>query len=453
VFDPLTGEVTVYYDWARVYFEIDNLMIRNVRVEDAGGGPLSSGGGGAAASNGDDYIFWDPDTMQQPPAIKFDLTDTQVGTAWVQARIYDIGQTLVRTMPPIYCSRPTSQAEKIQWDGKDDGGNVMPAGIYLFHLEACGEDPQYIPVYATDQLRSGQWRTDWLRIAGAQFSVPQGVQATPLLIGSIRIYYYLIDSRDAQDFYVELKDEDNNTVLGPYRGVTKVNGWNQITFPVTSLQKGGKYTVVLTAVDDDATDDKGHRKRVALQRGLLFFHVPVVNIANTKGWINVSINFDAYKHVKEQWGRQKAIRGSWLQSPTSSPAPSQQPTLIPATSLYQQNPESRCCMKDITAQEFLKQLATKWRTRGGKIEPDPTDTNAILFIWGHGPGDDKVSVSPVLKGKIIFTRAPKAIIGGGGEGVALTNEDPALNQAIAQHYAGYTIKYLSSLSKARWKPP
>jgi len=105
-------------------------------------------------------------------------------------------------------------------------------------------------------------------------------------------------------------------------------------------------------------------------------------------------------------------------------------------------------MKDITtAQEFLKQLATKWRTRGGKIEPDPTDTNAILFIWGHGPGDDKVSVSPVLKGKIIFTRAPKAIIGGGGEGVALTNEDPALNQAIAQHYAGYTIKYLSSLSK------
>jgi hypothetical protein len=68
-------------------------------------------------------------------------------------------------------------------------------------------------------------------------------------------------------------------------------------------------------------------------------------------------------------------------------------------------------------------------------------------LWGHGPGDDKVRVSPALKGKIIFTRAPKAVVGGGGEGVALTNQDPALNQAIAQHYAGYTIKYLSSLSK------
>lgn len=135
---------------------------------------------------------------------------------------------------------------------------------------------------------------------------------------------------------------------------------------MTSLQKGGKYTVLLTAVDDDATDDKGHRQRVSLQKGLLFWHIPVVNIANTKGWINVTINFDAYKHVKEQWGRQKAITGN----------------LTTTASLYQQNPESRCCMKDITAQEFLKQLATKWRTRGGKTEPDPTDTNAILFIMG-----------------------------------------------------------------------
>jgi hypothetical protein len=175
VFDPNTGDVTVYDDWVTVYFEIDNLTIRNVRVEDAGGGPLAPGGGGAAASNGDDYIFWDLDVMTQPPAIKFDLTDTQHGTTWVQARIYDIRQTLIRTMPPIYCPRPTSQTEKIQWDGTDDNGNVMPAGIYLFHLEACGEDPQYIPVYGTDKLRSGVWRTDWLQILRGQFSIPQGV--------------------------------------------------------------------------------------------------------------------------------------------------------------------------------------------------------------------------------------------------------------------------------------
>jgi N-acetylmuramoyl-L-alanine amidase len=264
VFDPLTGEVTVYYDWARVYFEIDNLTICDVRVED-GGNPLGSGEGDMAASSGDDKILWLPDIMLRPPSINLSLRDTQMGTAWVKLSIYRSDQTFLKSRVFVI-PRPTGGIVSVSWDGRDESGNLAPAGIYLFSLEAIGEGPNYQPPYASDLYRS-----PWLTIPGLQL-LSAKVVASGGGLKTVRVDYVLFEPFGVPAFSAKVEIFDPGLqLIATAAGGTIVNDplnpnpvYNSV-FADVPMNKAGTYKVLVSAKDNEITRDKDHRQRPALQ--------------------------------------------------------------------------------------------------------------------------------------------------------------------------------------------
>ena len=51
-------------------------------------------------------------------------------------RVYDLAGRLVRRIPG---GRLEAGEHAIDWDGRTDGGNAAPAGIYFVRLEAGGQ--------------------------------------------------------------------------------------------------------------------------------------------------------------------------------------------------------------------------------------------------------------------------------------------------------------------------
>jgi hypothetical protein len=251
-------------------FVVNNLRITNVSVT----GDVEA-----------DYILWDPDTNPQPRVVNFNLTDTQNGTAWVKLGIYDSAQNWVAGRV-ITVPRPTTGAS-ITWDGRDLYGNLMPKGVYLFTLKACGESPN-IPAYATDVYRSGGWGTvnphpnvpeqesPWLAIGAVQFNTPPGYeQVAPPAQGHVRVWYKLVErfGKRAAQAYVLLFGPDLRVVAGPVVGGREVNTnangavWNRADVPFQPTEEG-EYVFLVCAQDDERDRYKGHLPRWALQRGV-----------------------------------------------------------------------------------------------------------------------------------------------------------------------------------------
>jgi hypothetical protein len=259
LYDYVSGQFATINSSVTAYFEIDNLTIRNVNV------------GGAAI----DYIFWDPATMTQALPINFTLTDSQNGIAWVRVAIYRIDQTLVNDVEfPI--SRPWPGAIPVVWNGKDELGNVMPKGIYLFTVEAARETPQGSAVYATDKYRSGYWQSSWLRVAQISLEFRNYNPTTGTV--TVKVGYALTElfGVQASSAWMEVRDPDLWLVTSQAGG-TVVNDpnanpltwmWNYLEITVP-MNRGGVYTFLVSAVDNEVTRDKEHRRRPALQNGWL----------------------------------------------------------------------------------------------------------------------------------------------------------------------------------------
>jgi N-acetylmuramoyl-L-alanine amidase len=291
VFDPFTGEVTVYYDWARVYFEIDNLTICDVSVEDGGnplmsggsngaawvatpmttkdeGNPLAPGGGSMAASSENDFIIWQPDLFLRPPSINLSLRDTQIGTAWVKLNIYNSNQSPIAGRIFII-PRPTSGIVSVSWDGKDDYGKLAPAGIYLFSLEAIAEGPNYQPPYASDLYRS-----PWLTIPGLQLLSAKIVASMGGGLKTVRVDYVLFEPFGVPAFSAKVEIFDPGLqLIATAPGGTIVNDplnpdpvYNSV-FVDVPMNKAGTYKVLVSAKDNEITRYKAHWQRPALQNG------------------------------------------------------------------------------------------------------------------------------------------------------------------------------------------
>jgi len=85
-----------------------------------------------ATQNAHDYIFLeqnDPNPFSNRTIIEFQIADDSD----VKVIIYDVGGTLIRT---ILDSRLESGKHCVEWDGRDDNGNLIESGIYLYKLDA-----------------------------------------------------------------------------------------------------------------------------------------------------------------------------------------------------------------------------------------------------------------------------------------------------------------------------
>jgi hypothetical protein len=85
-----------------------------------------------AVINESDFIVLeqnDPNPFVTTTKIKFHTVDD----AKVKVVIYNMGGALVRT---LLDSSLTSGAHIVEWDGKDDSGNIVESGVYLYKLYA-----------------------------------------------------------------------------------------------------------------------------------------------------------------------------------------------------------------------------------------------------------------------------------------------------------------------------
>jgi amino acid transporter len=61
--------------------------------------------------------------------------DVPASAGTVRLRVYDVGGRLVKTLK---YGTETPGRKRLIWDGRDDGGNPLPTGVYLLALEAPG---------------------------------------------------------------------------------------------------------------------------------------------------------------------------------------------------------------------------------------------------------------------------------------------------------------------------
>jgi len=85
-----------------------------------------------ATQNANDYILLDqndPNPFSTWTRIEFQIADDSD----VKVIVYDVGGTLIRT---ILDSKLESGKHHVDWDGRDDNGNLIESGIYLYKLYA-----------------------------------------------------------------------------------------------------------------------------------------------------------------------------------------------------------------------------------------------------------------------------------------------------------------------------
>ncbi len=85
-----------------------------------------------ANENAQDYILLEqnePNPFSTSTRIEFQIADDTD----VKVIIYDVGGALVRT---LLDSKLKIGSHSVEWDGSDDGGNLVDSGIYLYKLFA-----------------------------------------------------------------------------------------------------------------------------------------------------------------------------------------------------------------------------------------------------------------------------------------------------------------------------
>ena len=71
------------------------------------------------------------------------IYSTDNKSARVTIRIYDFGMNYVRTVIQNITRQTGIEGPPEFWDGKDDAGNVVPNGVYLYRVDVDSNDPLF----------------------------------------------------------------------------------------------------------------------------------------------------------------------------------------------------------------------------------------------------------------------------------------------------------------------
>ncbi len=86
---------------------------------------------------GIDWVGPSPGLTGKPQVVRFQLPTAAGTTLPVKLRVYDLQGRLQRTL----LDGPASTGEiSLEWHGRDDGGRILPTGIYFMRLEAAGQE-------------------------------------------------------------------------------------------------------------------------------------------------------------------------------------------------------------------------------------------------------------------------------------------------------------------------
>ncbi len=83
-----------------------------------------------------------PNPFTQQAEIRFTIHDSRYTTGNPVLNIYDVSGRLVKSFSPASCV--TDHESRITWDGTDEVGRLVPAGVYFVHLAAdkTGDDAE-----------------------------------------------------------------------------------------------------------------------------------------------------------------------------------------------------------------------------------------------------------------------------------------------------------------------
>jgi photosystem II stability/assembly factor-like uncharacterized protein len=88
------------------------------------------------------YVFPNPFSPRIDEGLKFKYT-TEGITSDVTIRIYDFAMNYIRTLIQNAPRNISSGIESMTWDGKDDSGNIVANGVYLYRIDIGDKDPLY----------------------------------------------------------------------------------------------------------------------------------------------------------------------------------------------------------------------------------------------------------------------------------------------------------------------
>ncbi len=251
--DPNSGVVTSVYrfDWNTL---ADHNGGHLLHAEATSSGPCAGYTGTDEAttqvknlviSGAPEVLVWN---CKDKPQLDIVLEDAISQTTEVTLRIYDSFQTQLRT--ETFSWLPGSHS--YSWDGKDEDGSILDAGIYIYTLEAS-------------QTTQGDQDSDINGIVlSAHAEIPEEGPET----GITQIPVDFSISLPGSDARVDVYGPAGDTTQ-PWQGTIPIPANQTVYFPAFGYDlvgmPPGEVVFVVTAYADESATDRAHRNRRMLQ--------------------------------------------------------------------------------------------------------------------------------------------------------------------------------------------
>jgi hypothetical protein len=225
------------------------------------------------------YFLWNPaDPTNSKVTVSFSVSDAQTFPGMTAVlKVYPLERAAgtppfrTQTMP---VNVPTTIPIDFTWDGKDEAGNVMPKGIYVYDLRiddmagmgsdvddkvsaflslANPVDPETgLPIYEATYVGFDEYADAY------DFNVSyilKDTEAVSASSGKIEVY-------DPDLLLVHTQDLDVDDLTVSAQGIEQTV---TLAVPTTVMGKDGVYAFVISCIDNHASQEKGHRLKPALQ--------------------------------------------------------------------------------------------------------------------------------------------------------------------------------------------
>jgi hypothetical protein len=261
-----------------------------------------------------DPILWDPDTMTSVP-VRGTLDAAYRADVPVTLRIYTSGQGAVKTLQQTIRVDGSTDASFV-WDGSQDYPltGVAPKGVYLFKFDAG--PPGHAP--ADLDCDKSTYLTITTPTGEAELVSDDGTTA----VYNVSYTLTSTENRPASSGKIDVFDPALNVHYTKALETSDLlPGQHTVTVTMPSPQIAGTYVFLVSARDNHADRDKGHRQRWALQHNDKAEMPATIAYSHYDGNSHASLFADAmkrmgYKRHPNPWDGDDY--DWWLSSPSIS---------------------------------------------------------------------------------------------------------------------------------------